>query len=73
MGSSISAFFSRASTLSPGSPRSAEPAFLLGARGRQHEDQQRVREDLLDLLGPVDLDLEHDVLIAAGLVGTGVP
>ena len=39
----------------------AEPTLLLLARRREHEDQDRLRVLLLDLLGAVELDLEHDV------------
>ena len=39
----------------------AQPAFLLVARRREHEDQDCVRNLALHLLGAVELDLEHDV------------
>ena len=39
----------------------AQPSLLLLTRRREHEDQQGVRADRLDLAGAVDLDLEDDV------------
>ena len=51
----------------------AQPALLLVAGRREHEDQQRVGVLRLDLLGAVDLDLEHDVGARRRGSGSGVP
>ena len=47
--------------MSLGVAAAAQAPLLLVARRRQDEDQQRVGVQRLDLLGAVDLDLEHDV------------
>ena len=45
----------------------AQPALLLGPRRWQDEDQDRLGSLGLDLLGSVDLDLQHDVAAGDGL------
>ena len=66
IGSSISAFFSRCEHLVAGVTPPSQPAFLFLARRRDDEEQQGVGMQPLHLLGAVDLDLEHDVLVAVG-------
>ena len=60
-GSSSSALRRRAIDLVGSVAAAAQAALLLLAGRREHEDQQRVGADRLDLPGAVDLDLQHDV------------